>query len=91
MPPPREPPPGPPPLGAFKARPEVGPDEELVCWDGTDQSWLRVVDLHYNLTTNAVRRLDATLDVQTRDGWTIVRARGWLVRRDDGTIEVYPP
>jgi hypothetical protein len=73
------------------ARAGAATDENVICWENTEQSWAHIIDFYRHLETGAVRRHDGTLDVETKDDRTIVRAGGWLVRRGDSSIEVYPP
>ena len=60
-------------------------------WDGTPAAWARVGEFYAGLETVALLNKDGTLSVETDGGRVTVRISGWLVRRDDGSIEVYLP
>ena len=62
--------------------------ERAIRWQGTDASWHAVVELHHDLEEVVFRNDDGTLDVETANGREPVPIGWWLVRRDDGAIEV---
>jgi hypothetical protein len=62
-----------------------------VQWRGTDDSWRELVKLYAGLESVALWAPNEPLTVETENGREQVPLQWWVVRRDDGVIELRPP
>ena len=65
--------------------------ERVVRWQGTDESWREIVDLHDGLETVALWPPRQPLSVETAKGRVPVLLQSRVVRGENGVIRIESP